>query len=120
MQLTAAFGIRPAAFAAAGARYSFHAASTTSPPKALHHMRQEAGEFAGHQGKVGIELLVGMFGGFLGLFLEQIEEGQTLDFQLFAEDEGNPVIPGQRQLGRQLAAGQVGLDLALISSPSSG
>jgi hypothetical protein len=29
-------------------------------------LRQEAGEFAGHQGKVGVELLVGMFSTFLG------------------------------------------------------
>ena len=41
-------------------------------------MRQEARQFAGHQREVGVELLVGVLGTFLGRFLEQVEEGEAL------------------------------------------
>jgi hypothetical protein len=122
--------------AAAGAGFArFHASQggSAAPPggvgRAGHRLdlfaaqrfdqlRQEAGEFAGHQREIGVELLVGVFGVLLGLFLEQVEEGEALDFQLFAEHEGNAVVPGQRQAGRQLAGREVGLDLAATSSPS--
>ncbi len=54
-----------------------------------------------------------MFGVLLGLFLEQVEEGEALYLHLLAEHEGNAVVPGQRQLGRQLAGREVGLDLGM-------
>lgn len=80
--------------------------STASPPSAATRSGRKRASSPVITG-IGIELLIGVFSTFFGFFLQYIEEGQALDLQLVGEDEGNPVVPGQRQPRRQLAGGEV-------------
>ncbi len=91
MQWTATGRIALAGATGAGQLCGTHAAKSvvvdTLAAQGCDQLRQEAGQFAGHQCKIGIELLVGPLGAFLGFFLEQVEEGEALDLKLFSQHQ---------------------------------
>lgn len=81
------------------------------PTQRVVQSREEFGECHHHQHERGVSLSQGILSPFLGsLLLKQLFELQAPDHKLVVQDERQFVLPGQRQLGRDLASGQVIFD----------
>ena len=102
---------RPAAANVGGCRDQ---AGACGPPSASDQVGQQAAQFAGGDGHVGIEAFVG---GWRGRgFQHHVEQLDLLQRQRVGEHEGDAVVPGQRQLRGQFALADVLADLGGQSS----